>query len=105
MSRLWWVVLFGSLVTYAARASFLMVAERFTGLPPRVTTVLRMIPPAALAALVLPALLRPGGGDLDLFSPVLAGGVTALALAVWRDGVLLPLVVGFAVATLLGTLA
>lgn len=103
MSRLWMVVVLGGLVTYAARGSFLLVAERFTGLPPRVETVLRMIPPAALAALVAPAMLRQAGEFAPL-NPVLAGGLVALALAMWRRTVLLPLAAGFAAVTVLGLL-
>lgn len=101
MDRFWWVVALGGLVTHLTRGSFLLVADRFTGLPQRVQTLLRMIPPAALAALVLPALTGPEGGALDLANPVLAGGVVALALAVWRRSVLLPMAAGFAVVTVL----
>ncbi len=101
MTQLWWVVLLGGLVTLAIRGSSLMVAERFTGLPPRIQTVLRMIPPAALAALVAPAMLR-SGGQIDLLNPVLAGGIAALALALWKRTVLGPLLLGFFVTTVIG---
>lgn len=103
MSRLWWVVLLGGLGTYAVRSSFLLVADRFTGLSPRVETALRMIPPAALAALVAPAMLRQDG-VFDPLNAVLAGGVVALLVALWRRTVLLPLAAGFAVVTVLGLL-
>ncbi len=59
--------------------------------------------PFGLAALVAPARLR-SGGQIDLLNPVLAGGVAALALALWRKTVLGPLVLGFAVTTVLGLL-
>jgi branched-subunit amino acid transport protein len=44
--------------------------------------LLRQIPPAALASIVVPALLRPEG-HLDLFQPRLAAGVAAAVVA-WR---------------------
>jgi branched-subunit amino acid transport protein len=103
VKQLWWVVLIGGVVTYAVRGSFLLVAERFDGLRPRAATALRMIPPAALAALAAPAMLRQGG-VIDLWNPILAGGVIALALGVWRRSLLLPLVAGFVVVTVLGLL-
>ena len=79
--------------TYAMRASFLVVAHRMTSVPPAVTRVLRQIPPAALAAIILPALVRPEG-RFDLLQPRLLVGAVA-ALVAWRTGnVGLTLVVG-----------
>jgi branched-subunit amino acid transport protein len=104
MTQLWWVIVLGGIVTFAIRASSLLVAERFTGLPPRVETALRMIPPAALAALIAPALLRPDGGGFELINPMLAGGLGALSLALWKRTVLGPLLLGFAITTVVGLL-
>lgn len=77
-----WVVIVavsvGSLVT---RAAFLL--PRLTWQPsPPVAEALRLIPPAAFAALAVPALLRPEG-TLDLLSPGLLAGLLA-ALVAWR---------------------
>jgi branched-subunit amino acid transport protein len=81
--------------TYAMRASFLALAHRLSEVPPWAERVLRQIPPAALAALVVPALVRPHG-DFDLFQPRLAAGVLA-ALIAWRTkNVALTLVIGIA---------
>jgi branched-subunit amino acid transport protein len=61
-----------------------------------VQRVLRQIPPAALASLVLPALLRPEG-RLDLLQPRLLAGAVAAAVA-WRfRSVALTLVVGMGI--------
>ena len=55
--------------------------------------MLRQIPPAALASIVAPALLRPEG-HFDLTSPELAAGLVA-ALVAWRTrSTALTLVVG-----------
>ena len=72
---------------------FLALAHRLVHVPPRAHRVLRQIPPAALAALVFPALLRPEG-HLDLWQARLAAGVLA-ALVAWRTrNVALTLLVG-----------
>jgi branched-subunit amino acid transport protein len=81
--------------TFAMRASFLLAARRMAAVPPGAQRVLRQIPPAALASLVLPALLRPEG-HLDLWQPELAAGAVAALLA-WRTrSTALTLVVGMA---------
>ncbi len=64
MSQAWAAILIAGIGTYALRASFLAFAHRLVDLPPLVTRVLRQIPPAVLAALVVPALLRPEGAPL-----------------------------------------
>ena len=82
MSRVWVAIVLAGAGTYAMRASFLLAADRLARVPPNVERLLRQIPPAALASLVLPALLRPEG-HLDLVSPRLLAGVLAAAVA-WR---------------------
>ena len=78
MNRIWPVILVAGAGTYAMRASFLAFAHRMATVPPGVARILRQIPPAALAAIVLPALVRPEG-SFDLLQPrVLAGAVAAL---------------------------
>jgi branched-subunit amino acid transport protein len=89
----WLVIAVGGAVTYATRASLLTLAHRARDLPPRVRDALRMIPPAALAALVAPAVLRPDG-PLLLWHP---RPIAALAAAVvaWRTrSVIATLLVG-----------
>lgn len=68
--------------SYALRASFLGAARRLVDLPPLAERILRQIPPAVLAALVLPALVRPGG-DLDLWQPRVLAGIVAGVVS-WR---------------------
>lgn len=93
MSRVWVTILLAGAGTFAMRASFLVAASRLVEVPPFAQRLLRQIPPAALAAIVLPALLRPEG-HVDLVQPRLAAGLLAAAVA-WRTrNVGLTLVVG-----------
>lgn len=78
---MWIVIISVSLCTFAIRALFL-VPRRSAEPGPGVLLALRMIPPAALAALVVPALLRPEG-RVELVSPGLLAGVLA-GLVAWR---------------------
>ena len=85
VAGLWVVMLGGMAVTIAIRLSFvaLLPIER---LPARLRDGLRYVPPAVLAALVLPALLRPDGSlDLTLGNVWLLAGALA-ALVAWRTG-------------------
>ena len=61
MSTTWIAILLAGAGTFAMRASFLAAAHRLAAVPPRVQRLLRQIPPAALASLVVPALVRPDG--------------------------------------------
>lgn len=96
IGRAWVVLLLGGLATYAVRASFLLAARRFERVPAWATDALRMIPAAALAALTLPALLRPAG-TLAPLAPEALAGAAALVAAWWTRSVLLTIVVGMAV--------
>lgn len=96
MSRIWPAIVISGAGTYLMRASFLAFAHRMTTVPPALARVLRQIPPAALAAIILPALLRPEG-RLDLLQPRLLAGILA-ALVAWRTrNVGLTLIVGIGV--------
>ena len=82
MSRAWVAVVLAGIGTFAMRASFLVFAHRLADVPPGVQRLLRQIPPAALAAIVVPALVRPEGA-IDLLQPRLLAGVVA-GLVAWR---------------------
>ncbi len=93
MSATWVAIVLAGVGTFAMRASFLLAARRLAEVPPGVQRILRQIPPAALASLVLPALLRPEG-ELDLWQPELAAGILA-GIVGWRTrSTALTLVVG-----------
>jgi branched-subunit amino acid transport protein len=93
MRDVWFAIVLAGAGTYAMRASFIVAAHRLAEVPPLAERVLRQIPPAALASIILPALVRPGG-TIDLLQPRLAAGVFA-ALVAWRTrSVPLTLVLG-----------
>ncbi|MEJ7845810.1 MAG: AzlD domain-containing protein [Acidimicrobiales bacterium] len=95
MSPVWTAIVLSGIGTFAMRASFLVAADRVARVPPKVQRLLRQIPPAALAALVVPALVRPEGA-VDLLHPRFAAGAVA-ALVAWRTrSAALTLVVGMA---------
>ena len=96
MSTAWTTIVVAGIGTFAMRASFLAFAHRLVHVPPRAHRVLRQIPPAALAALVLPAILRPEG-TFDLVQARVPAALLA-ALVAWRTrNVALTLVVGMGV--------
>ena len=86
--------------TYAMRASFLVFAHRLADVPSGVQRLLRQIPPAALASIVVPALLRPEG-HLDLWQPRFVAGIVA-GLVAWKTrNIALTLVVGIGLVMLI----
>lgn len=98
-STLWTIAILGGIGTFLERWSFLSVAHRATALPPMVREGLRMIPAAALAALVAPAVFRGGSADgsIDLLDPRLPAAVMAV-LVMWRTrNIVLTLLVGMGV--------
>lgn len=102
-TRIWTAIILSGLGTYAMRASFLVFAHRLADVPPSVQRLLRQIPPAALASIVLPALLRPET-QIDLWQPRFVAGVAA-ALVAWRTrNIALTLVVGIGIVMLIDAL-
>lgn len=100
MSEAWIAIVFAGAGTFAMRTSFLAVAHRMTEVPPWLGRLLRQIPPAALASLVVPALLRPEG-RVDLFQGRLWAGAVA-AFVAWRTrSTTITLVVGMGLLILL----
>jgi branched-subunit amino acid transport protein len=100
VSRIWVAIVLSGIGTYAMRASFLVFAHRLADVPPSVQRLLRQIPPAALAAIVVPALLRPEG-HLDLWQGRFAAGLVA-GLVAWRTrNVAATLVVGMGILMVL----
>ena len=95
MNRMWAAIVLSGAGTYAMRASFLALAHRMATVPPALARILRQIPAAALAAIVVPALLRPEG-RLDLFQPTLLAGLVAAGVAWKTRNVGVTVVVGIA---------
>lgn len=82
MNGTWTAIVLAGAGTFAMRASFVAAAGRLERVPPVVQRFLRQIPPAALASLVVPALVRPDGA-LSFVQPRLVAGVLA-GLVAWR---------------------
>lgn len=99
-ARLWLTIVLAGAGTFATRLSFLAVAHRLADPPPAVRRVLRMIPPAALSAIVLPAFVRPEG-HVDLTQPRFVVGAVATVVAFTTRNVLLTLAVGLVLLALL----
>lgn len=96
MNRVWTAIVLAGIGTYAMRAAFLVFAHRLVDVPPNVQRLLRQIPPAALASIVVPALMRPDG-QLDVLQPRFLAGLLA-ALVAWRTrNIALTLAVGIGV--------
>jgi branched-subunit amino acid transport protein len=68
--------------TWVLRISFLALLGRVDQVPPTVARILRFIPAAVLAALVLPALTH-ATGEFDLTTDRFAAGLVA-GLVAWR---------------------
>lgn len=103
MNPVWVTILLAGAGTFAMRASFIAVADRLVDVPPWAQRLLRQIPPAALASIVVPALVRPEG-ELDLTHPRFIAGIVA-ALVAWRtNNVVATLVVGMGLVVLLQNL-
>ena len=91
----WTVLVLAGIATFLIRGSFLLFAERFGRVSDDTRQLLRMIPPAALAALVAPAVLRVDG-ELVLLGPRPLAAVVALTVATLTRSILWTIVVGIA---------
>lgn len=82
---LWLTIAAMALITYALRASFLLLHERLS-FPPLVRRALRYVPYAVLAGLLVPAIFR--GTEGEAFAPELPRLIAALigASVAWRTG-------------------
>ncbi|NDJ74990.1 MAG: AzlD domain-containing protein [Chloroflexi bacterium] len=98
----YWLIILGMVaVTYSVRLSVIVLLGDAT-LPPRLSQALRFVPPAALTAIIFPAVLLPEGsldispGNVRLLAALVAGVVA------WRSkSALLAIGVGMAMLWLL----
>lgn len=103
MNRIWTAIVLAGAGTYTMRAAFLVFAHRLADVPPGVQRLLRQIPPAALASIVVPALMRPEG-QLDIGQARFVAGVVAAVIA-WRSrNIALTLVVGIGLVMVIDAL-
>lgn len=87
--------------TYLLRLSFIALWQRLS-IPPLVDRALEYVPAAVLAALVVPALLRPEGAiDISPHNHELIAGALAAATAWYSRNVLATLATGMGALWLL----
>ncbi len=93
---LWPTLIAMGLVTYGIRLSMILLLGRIA-LPDAAQRSLRLVPPAVLAAIILPELLRPSGAlNISPMNPRLLAGLLA-GLVAWRTkNALLTIGVGMA---------
>ncbi|CAN5886677.1 AzlD domain-containing protein [soil metagenome] len=100
-STIWLTILGMGVITFGLRYSFIALSGRLE-LPPTLRRALRFVPAAVLSALVLPALVYPGGElFLSLSNDRLVAGLIALVVAWKSKSILLTLVVGMVALWLL----
>jgi branched-subunit amino acid transport protein len=97
-----WAMIFGAAaITFLLRFSFLGTLKP-DAIPPRVREVLRFVPPAVLAAIVVPALvIRDGAIQLAMSNPRPAAALVALIVAWLTRSVIWTIAAGMAALWLL----
>jgi branched-subunit amino acid transport protein len=101
----WLVIVGAGVVTFLTRASFILFADphRF---PHGFRLALAYVPPAVLAAIVLPGLVSPAGSfDLTLANPRWLAGIVAIGVAMRIRNPFACLLAGMATLWLLQALA
>lgn len=93
-----WIVIVGAgVVTFLTRASFILFADPHK-FPHGFRVALGFVPPAVLAAIVVPGLASPAGAfDLSLANPRWIAGLVAIAVAVKVRNPLASILAGMAV--------
>lgn len=82
-SELLVIIILGALLTYLTRLSFIVIIPH-QSLPHFFRSGLRLVPPAVLAAIIIPAILLPAETlDLSLQNHRLLAGVVAIIIG-WR---------------------
>jgi branched-subunit amino acid transport protein len=100
----WAAIVAVGLGTFGLRFSFLYLEGRTGGIPPAAERALRFVPPAVLAALVLPAVVVSDGSVALVGNDRLVAGVAA-ALVAWRtEDILATIAAGVGALLALGLL-
>lgn len=75
---IWLVIVLVGIGSFLSRAVFFFLASRIKEVPESAIVWLRMVPPAAFAALVMPALFIPDGTFRPITAEVLAAVLASL---------------------------
>ena len=102
---IWLILLFGGLITFGMRVSFVYLLGRFE-IPVTMRRALHYVPPAVLSAIIFPELfLHDGALDVTLGNTRLLAGLVAALVAAWTKNSLLTILAGMATLLLLQVFA
>jgi branched-subunit amino acid transport protein len=89
-------------VTFGVRYILWGTAGRFH-FPAWMSHALGFVPAAVLTAIIVPSVLMPDGQHLDVTftNPYMLAAICALLIALWRNNLMLTIVVGMAIFMLL----
>ena len=94
--NIWLVMLFGGLITFGMRFSFIYLFGRFH-IPETMRRALHYVPPAVLSAIIFPEILLHDGRLVLPFDNVrLLAGMAAVLVAWWTKNTLLTILAGMA---------
>jgi branched-subunit amino acid transport protein len=92
--NIWLVMLFGGLITFGMRFSFIYLFGRFE-IPQTMRRALHYVPPAVLSAIIFPELLIQNGRlALDLANERLLAGLISILVAWLTRNTLLTILAG-----------
>jgi len=92
--NIWLVMLFGGLITFGIRFSFIYLFGKFH-IPQTIRKALHYVPPAVLSAIIFPELFLPNGElDITLDNHRLLAGLVAIAVAWFSKNTLITIVAG-----------
>jgi branched-subunit amino acid transport protein len=99
--NIWVVMLFGGLLTFGMRLSFIYLFGRFE-IPEVIRRALRFVPPAVLSAIILPQLFMPSGYlDFSMSNHRWPAGLIAVIVAILTKNTLLTILAGMAALLIL----
>jgi len=99
--NIWLVMLFGGLITFGMRFSFIYLFGRFH-IPETLRKALHYVPPAVLSAIIFPELfLRNQHLDLSLDNHRLLAGLVAVVVAYLTKNTLVTILAGMLALALL----
>jgi branched-subunit amino acid transport protein len=99
--NIWLVMLFGGLITFGMRFSFIYLFGRFH-IPETLRKALHYVPPAVLSAIIFPEILiNQGKLSISLENDRLLAGLAAVLVAWWTKNTLLTILAGMVVLLVL----
>ncbi len=92
---IFYLILGMALVTFLIRYIPFAFANRIQ-FPDKISRALRYVPPAVLTAIIVPSILLPDGKGIQISytNPYLAGGITAFLVGMYKQNLLITIIVG-----------